>query len=115
MGSENAHRGAQNTDNGFGFDFLEHSHKDDNEFLSHTVQETGDETWVSSVNVETKKQSKQWKHTYSPNKLKKLNKHLPARKLMATVFWDRKGVLVVDGIHATRDYNNITSVLRVKR
>jgi hypothetical protein len=35
-------------------------------------------------------------HTHSPKKPKSLNKCcLPARKLMATVFWDRKGVLMV--------------------
>jgi hypothetical protein len=27
---------------------------------------------------------------------KSLNKHLPARKAMATVFWDRKGVLMLE-------------------
>jgi hypothetical protein len=37
---------------------LERYHKDGNEFPSHIVQVTGDETWVSFVNVETKKQSK---------------------------------------------------------
>jgi hypothetical protein len=47
------------------------------------------------VNFETKEQSKQWMHTHSPNKLKSLNKHLPARKLMA-VFWDMKGMLMVE-------------------
>jgi hypothetical protein len=46
------------------------------------------------VNVETKEQ---WMHTHSPNKLKSLNKHcLPARKLMAAVSWERKGVLMVE-------------------
>jgi hypothetical protein len=47
------------------------------------------------VNVETKEQSKQWLHTQSPNKLKKFKQTLSARKLMASVFWDRKGVLMV--------------------
>jgi hypothetical protein len=44
--------------------FLEQYHKDGDEFLNHVVQVTGDETWVSSVNVETKEQSKQWMHTH---------------------------------------------------
>jgi hypothetical protein len=39
--------------------FLERYHKDGNEFLIHIIQVTGDETWVSFVNVETKDQSKQ--------------------------------------------------------
>jgi hypothetical protein len=48
--------------------FLERYHKDGNEFLNHIVRVTGDETWVSFVNVKTKEQSKQWMQTY--NKLK---------------------------------------------
>jgi hypothetical protein len=39
--------------------FFEQYHKDGNEFLNHIVQVTGDESWVTSVNVETKEQSKQ--------------------------------------------------------
>jgi hypothetical protein len=59
------------------------------------------------VNVETKEQSKQWMHTYSPKKLKQT---LSARKLMAAVFWHRRST---DGeIHATRNRNNLRSVLR---
>jgi hypothetical protein len=48
------------------------------------------------VNVETKKQSKQWMHTHSPNKPRKFKQTLSARKPMATVFWNAKGVLLVD-------------------
>jgi hypothetical protein len=33
--------------------------------------------------------------TYSPNKPRKF-KQMPARKLITTVFWDRKGVLMVE-------------------
>jgi hypothetical protein len=43
------------------------------------------------VNAETKEQSK-----HSPNKPKTFEQTLPARKLMASVFWDRKGVLMVE-------------------
>jgi hypothetical protein len=46
------------------------------------------------VNAETKEQSKQWMHMHSPSKPKKF-KQMSARKLMAAVFWDRKGVLMV--------------------
>jgi hypothetical protein len=56
-------------------DFLERYHKAGDEFLNHIVRVTGDETWVSFVNVETKDQSKQWMHTNSPKKSRKsLNK-----------------------------------------
>jgi hypothetical protein len=47
---------------------LQRYHKDGDEFLNHIIRETGDETWVSILNVETKEQSKQWMHTHSPNK-----------------------------------------------
>jgi hypothetical protein len=43
--------------NGFSFEFLKRYYKDDDEFLSHNVRVTGDETWVPFVNVETKEQS----------------------------------------------------------
>jgi hypothetical protein len=76
--------------------FLERYHKDDDELLNHSVGVTGDETWVSFVNFETKEQSQQWMHTHSPNKPKKFKQTLSARKLRATVFWDRKGVLMVE-------------------
>jgi hypothetical protein len=34
--------------------FLEWYHKDGDEFLNHVICVTGDETWVSFVNAETK-------------------------------------------------------------
>jgi hypothetical protein len=62
------------------------------------------------VIFEAKEQSKEWMNTHSPNKPKKFKQTLSTRKLMETLFWDRKGLLMVQ-IHATRDHNNITSVL----
>jgi hypothetical protein len=55
MGSENSNRYAQNTGNGFAFDFLEQYHQDGNAFFNNIVCVTGDETWLSIVNVETKR------------------------------------------------------------
>jgi hypothetical protein len=49
--------------------FSEEYHKDD-----HILYVTGDETWVSCVNIETEQQSKLWMYTHSPNKPKQLNK-----------------------------------------
>jgi hypothetical protein len=48
------------------------------------------------VNVKTEEQLKQWMHTHSPNKPKKFKKSLPESLLMATGFWDRRGVLMVE-------------------
>jgi hypothetical protein len=47
------------------------------------------------VNDENKEQSKQWMHTHSPDKSKKF-KQMSARKLMATVFWGRRKVLMME-------------------
>jgi 6-pyruvoyl-tetrahydropterin synthase len=48
------------------------------------------------VIAETKEQSKQWMHTYSPNKPNKFKQTVPAKELMATLLWDRKGALMVE-------------------
>jgi hypothetical protein len=45
--------------------FSERYHEIGEEFINHIVRVTGDETWVSFVNVETKNQSKQWAHTFA--------------------------------------------------
>lgn len=56
---------------------------------------TGDETWIRCYDPETKGQSKQWKHCDSPPPKKA--KATPSRqKVMATVFWDSKGILLID-------------------
>jgi hypothetical protein len=75
---------------------LKRYHKHGDEFPKHIIRVTGDKTRVSFVNVETEEQSKQWMHIHSPNKPKKFKQMLSARKLIAAVFWDRKGVLMVE-------------------
>jgi hypothetical protein len=47
------------------------------------------------VTVETKKYSKQWMHTHSRNKPKFLTNFI-ARNLTTIVFWEKKGVLMVE-------------------
>jgi hypothetical protein len=69
-----------------GFTFIERYHKDDDEFLSHIIRVTGDETWVSFVNLETNEQSKQWMHTHSPNKPKKIKEKYACQKADVTCF-----------------------------
>jgi hypothetical protein len=88
---------------------LEQYRKDGNENLSRVV--TGDETWVSFVNVETKDQSKHWIHTRSPNKPKKFKQTLSAcQKADGNCFLGQERCADV-GIHATRDHNNVISLL----
>jgi histone-lysine N-methyltransferase SETMAR len=74
--------------------FSERDHKDGDEFLNQIVRKSGDETWVSFMNAETKEQSMQWMHTHLAKKPKKFKQMSCSRKLMAIVFCDRKGVLV---------------------
>lgn len=56
---------------------------------------TGDETWVHHYQPESKQASMQWKHKDSPTPTK--FRVVPsAGKVMATVFWDMKGVLLIE-------------------
>ncbi|KAJ4438533.1 hypothetical protein ANN_14478 [Periplaneta americana] len=73
--------------------FLQRYHDDGDEFLDRIV--TGDESWISHFTPETKQQSMHWRHSGSPVRTK--FKHtLSVRKVMCTVFWDRKGILLID-------------------
>ncbi|GFU89680.1 histone-lysine N-methyltransferase SETMAR [Trichonephila clavipes] len=78
---------------GSALSFLERCSNEGDDFLSHIV--TGDETWVAYVTPESKQQSMEWRHSSSPRKVK-FKQTISAQKIMCTVFWDRKGVLLVD-------------------
>jgi hypothetical protein len=72
---------------------------------------TGDETWVSFVNVETREQSEQWMYTHSPDKPKTFKQTLSAcQKADGSCFLGQERS-ADGGIHATRDHRNVTSVL----
>ncbi|GFY10141.1 histone-lysine N-methyltransferase SETMAR [Trichonephila clavipes] len=73
-------------------DFLDRYHEGD-QFLERIV--TGDETWVSHITPESKRQSMEWRHTNSPVRVK-AKRTISTRKVMANVFWDRHGVLLVE-------------------
>jgi len=60
-------------------------------FLGRII--TGNETWVHYHQPETKKASKEWRHTSSP-KPKKFRTQPSAGKVMLTVFWDERGVIL---------------------
>ena len=63
-------------------------------FLGRIV--TGDETWVHYHQPETKKASKKWRHTSSPKpkKFRKLRTQPSEGKVMLTLFWDERGVIL---------------------
>jgi len=60
-------------------------------FLGRIVM--GDETWIHYHQPETKKASKEWRQTSSP-KLKKFRTQPSAGKVMLTLFWDERGVIL---------------------
>ena len=63
------------------------------EFLLRLV--TVEETWVHYYEPENKAESRQWVGTGSPRP-KKFKTQPSAGKVMATVFWDAKGVIILD-------------------
>ena len=72
------------------------------EFLRRFV--TVDETWIHHNTPETKQQSKQWTARGEPVP-KKAKTVLSAGKVMATVFWDAKGILLVDYLEKGKTIN----------
>ena len=56
---------------------------------------TGDETWVHHYDPESKQESMQW-HKKGTDPPKKFKVTPSAGKLMATVFWDSKGILLIE-------------------
>jgi len=74
-------------------EFLQLYADENDNFLDSIV--TGDETWAFHFTPETKQQSCEWRHSSSP-KPRKFKRTESAGKVMATAFWDRKGVLLVD-------------------
>jgi len=91
-------------------------------FLGGTV--TGDETWVHYHQLETKKASKEWRHTSSP-KTKKFRTQPSAGKVMMTLFRDERGAIlehymprgntVTDAMYADLLKNHLRPAIKSKR
>ena len=54
-----------------------------------------DETWLYHYDPETKQQSIEWRHSVSPRP-KKFRVQKSAWKVLASIFWDQDGVLLID-------------------
>lgn len=67
--------------------------RDKADFVARLV--TGDETWIHHWDPETKQESMQWKHIDSPPPVK-FRTQPSAGKVMATIFWDSEGMLLID-------------------
>ena len=69
---------------------------------------TVDETWVHFYEPKNKAQSRQWVEPGSPTP-KKFKTQQSAGKVMATVFWDAKDIIMLDCF--TQEKHNNWSVL----
>jgi len=88
-------------------ELLKHFEAEGDGFLGRNV--TGNETWVHYHQLETKKASKEWRHTSSP-KPKKFHTQPSAGKVMLAVFWDEQGVILE---HYMPRGNTVTSATNV--
>jgi hypothetical protein len=77
-------------------------YQEDSAFLHNIV--TGDEIWVHHITPETKWNAMMWKHPSSPT-AKQFKTTTSVRKVMATVFWDMKALLLVGFIHKNETIN----------
>ncbi|GFO27037.1 histone-lysine N-methyltransferase SETMAR [Plakobranchus ocellatus] len=68
-------------------------HRARNKLLEHLI--VGDETWLHLGTTETKRDSVTWKHP-SSRVTKKFKVEQLATKMMATVFWDSRGIIFLD-------------------
>ncbi|KFD68770.1 hypothetical protein M514_02755, partial [Trichuris suis] len=72
---------------------LELFENSEEDFLRRIV--TGDEVWLCHYDPESEQQSRQWKHVNSPRpKRARLEPRLG--KILATIFWDAEGILLID-------------------
>lgn len=85
--------------------FLELCGDNKDEVMDRIV--TGDETWVHHYEPESKQESMQWHKKGTPPP-KKFKVSQSAGKIMATVFWDTEGILLIDykdrGVTITGQY-----------
>jgi len=54
-----------------------------------------DETWLCRYYPETKQQSMEWGHSGSPRS-KNFRLQKSAGKILASIFWDQDGILLID-------------------
>jgi len=57
--------------------------------------ETMDETWLYHYDPKTKQQSMEWRQCGSPSP-KQIRVQKSAGKVLATIFWDQDGILLID-------------------
>ena len=81
---------------------LEFFWHDPNDLLSRFV--TMDKTWLYHYNPEKKQQSIEWWHSGSPHP-KKFQVQKSAGKVLASIFWDQDGILLIDYLPKGQNIN----------
>lgn len=76
--------------------------KQGDQFLTHII--TCDETWVHHYTPESKQASMEWRKQGEPGPVKAKSR-LSAGKVLATIFFDQRGLLHFDFLHERRTIN----------
>ena len=76
--------------------------RDPNNFVSRMV--TMDETWWYHYDPETKQQSTEWRYCGSPRP-KNFRVQKSAGKVLASIFWDQDGILLIDYLPKSQTIN----------
>ena len=63
-----------------------------------------DETWLHHYDPETKEQSTEWRHRGEPCP-KKFRTQKSTGKVMAPVFWDKEGIIIIDYLQKGKTIN----------
>jgi len=84
-------------------DLLNQYEAEGDSFLDRII--TGDEKWCHHYEPESRRQSMEWRHVNSPSK-NKFKTLLSAGKVMCTVFWDRKWVILLDFLEPGQTINS---------
>lgn len=82
---------------------LERFRKDKKDFLRRFI--TMDETWVYHHDPETKQEAKEWCEP-GTSASKRVRVQKSAKKVLASVFWDAKGILLVDYLQTGKTINS---------
>ena len=88
----------------FGFFFP----RDPDDFLSRLV--TMDEAWLYHYDPETKQRSMEWQHSGSPRP-KKFQVQKSAGKVLASIFWDQDGILLIDKPSKGPNYQRVVLLI----
>jgi hypothetical protein len=95
--------------------FLERYHQEGDNFFDQILVVTGDYTWVSHNIPESKRQPVEWHHSHSPSKPIKFKQALSTQKVLATVYLDWKGALLVEFMPKGQIINTASYCATLKR